>query len=194
MRHKITLCASAKVWRIARQGYTDPTTFTAAAAMLRSPLVALCVALLGAGLALPAAAQWKWRDKGGHMQYSDLPPPAGTAEADILLRPNSQMRRAALVEPAASAASAAPKLVDPELEARRRKAEQETASTKKAEDEKQAAARAENCTRAKGYQRTLDDGMVVQRTNDKGEREFLDDKARAEETRRTREIISSDCK
>jgi hypothetical protein len=32
------------------------------------------------------------------------------------------------------------------------------------------------------------------RTNDKGEREILDDKARADEMRRTREIIAADCR
>jgi hypothetical protein len=32
------------------------------------------------------------------------------------------------------------------------------------------------------------------RTNDKGEREILDDKARAEEAQRARKIVASDCK
>ncbi|HET6223342.1 MAG TPA: DUF4124 domain-containing protein, partial [Dongiaceae bacterium] len=119
---------------------------------MRRFIVIALTALLGATLSLPAAAQWKWRDKGGHIQYSDLPPPPGVAEKDILQRPNSAQRRAALVvsEPAsaASAAPAAPKMVEPELEAKRRKAEQEQAAKKKAEDEKLALARAENCTRA----------------------------------------------
>ncbi|HEY2928419.1 DUF4124 domain-containing protein [Piscinibacter sp.] len=165
---------------------------------MRRFIVIALTALLGATLSLPAAAQWKWRDKGGHIQYSDLPPPPGVAEKDILQRPNSAQRRAALVvsEPAsaASAAPAAPKMVEPELEAKRRKAEQEQAAKKKAEDEKLALARAENCTRAKGHLRTLEDGVRMARTNEKGEREILDDKARTEEVRRTREIIAADCK
>ena len=33
--------------------------------------------LFGATLALPVAAQWKWRGANGQMQYSDLPPPPG---------------------------------------------------------------------------------------------------------------------
>jgi len=45
--------------------------------------------------ALPAQAQWKWRDAAGHVQYSDLPPPSGTPEKDILGRPAAQQRRAA---------------------------------------------------------------------------------------------------
>jgi hypothetical protein len=167
-------------------------------AMSRSTLVALCVALFGATLALPAAAQWKWRDKGGHIQYSDLPPPSGVSEQDILQRPNSSQRRTAAAPvpvPQASAASAAPiKTVDPELEAKRRKSEQELEAKNKAAEEKLAALRAENCTRAKNYLRTLDEGVRIARSNEKGEREILDEKGRADETRRTRELIASDCK
>jgi hypothetical protein len=158
--------------------------------------VVVLSALLGVTMALPAAAQWKWRDKSGQIQYSDLPPPAGTPDQDILLRPTQIQQRRPVVAAPASAASAASAArgVDPELDARRKKAEQEQAAKQKAEEEKYAAARADNCARAKSYLRTLDEGLRVTRTNEKGEREFLDDKQRAEETRRTRDIIASDCK
>jgi hypothetical protein len=168
--------------------------------MPRLSVVVLSV-LLGACLALPAAAQWKWRGKDGQIQYSDLPPPAGTPERDILQRPQAQRRLAAAAE-AASAASAAsasasglPAVakVEPELEAKRRKAQQEAADKEKAEQARVAAGKAENCTRAKSYLRTLDDGMRVGRIDAKGEREILDDKARAEETQRTRDVIARDC-
>ena len=154
---------------------------------------------LGALMALPAAAQWKWRGKDGNVQYSDLPPPSEVADKDILQRPNSAQRRATPPPaPAASAVASAPALtpkgVDPKLEAERKKVEDAETAKKKAEEEKQAAARAENCTKAKSYQKTLDDGIRIARTNDKGEREILDDKARAEETKRTKAIITSDCK
>jgi hypothetical protein len=36
--------------------------------------------------------------------------------------------------------------------------------------------------------------MRMARVNEKGEREVLDDKARADEARRTREAIASECK
>ncbi|HJW10999.1 MAG TPA: DUF4124 domain-containing protein [Albitalea sp.] len=155
--------------------------------------------LLGATLSFPAAAQWKWRDKNGQVQYSDLPPPPGVADKDILQRPfgtlHQKMAAPAEAAPAASAPPLAPvKAVEPELEAKRRKAEEEKAAKVKAEEEKVAAARAENCTRAKGHLRSLDDGIRIARTNDKGEREILDDKGRAEEAKRMRDIIASDCK
>src|SRR5690242_13606770 len=105
-----------------------------------------CAAVLGALLAVPAHAQWKWRDKNGQTQYSDLPPPAGVADSDILPRPTATPRRAPAGAPAASGAASgapalAPKGSDPELEAKRRKTEQEANDKKKAEDEKIAIAK-----------------------------------------------------
>lgn len=158
----------------------------------------LAVALAVASL--PASAQYKWRDKTGVTQYSDMPPPAGTAEKDVLQQPASVSKKNAAPAPVATPASgvtvsAAPiRSGEPELEAKLRKTEQDKAAKTKAEDDKQVALRAENCTRAKAFQRTLDDGVRITRTDAKGEREFLDDKARAEEARRTKTVINSDCK
>ena len=158
--------------------------------------VVVLTALLGAVLTGPVAAQWKWRDKGGQIQYSDLPPPSGVAEQDILHRPQAGQRRAPVGAPPVAPAviASAPRTVEPELEAKRRKAEQDEAAKKKAEEDKIAAARAENCVRAKAYMRTLEDGLRIARTNEQGVREILDDKQRADETKRTRDIIASDCK
>jgi hypothetical protein len=164
--------------------------------------IVLLAALLGLTLAGPAAAQWKWRDKAGHTQYSDLPPPPGTPDSDILQRPRSGSTaappRAPMAAAPASAASAAPlpaaRASDPELEARRKKAEQEIADKKKAEDDRIAAARAENCGRAKEALRTLDSGIRMARVNEKGERIVLDDAARASEAKRAQSAVASDCK
>jgi hypothetical protein len=156
-----------------------------------------CAAVLGALLAVPAQAQWKWRDKNGQTQYSDLPPPPGIADSDILQRPNANQRlapAAAASGAASGAPSLAPKGSDPALEAKRRQAEQEVAAKKKAEDEKAAIAKADNCLRAKAQVRTLDSGVRVARANDKGEREFMDDATRAAETKRAQDIVASDCK
>jgi hypothetical protein len=169
------------------------------------PTLRLGVLALGALLTLSlsngAWAQWKWKDKSGHTQYSDLPPPPSVGDQDILQRPVGSTRRSApaFVAAPASAATSSPVAasgaakVEPELEAKRRKAEQEEAARKKAEEEKMKLARADNCQRAKVQLRTLDEGTRMARINAKGEREVLDDKARAEETKRTREVISADC-
>lgn len=93
-----------------------------------------------------------------------------------------------------AASSAAAKASDPELEARRKKAEDEKLAKQKADEDKSARQRADNCQRARGYQRTLQDGIRVSRTNAKGEREILDDKGRAEEMQRTQEAMQANCK
>ena len=178
------------------------------------PAVRLAVVALGAlvtlSLSQPAFAQWKWKDKSGQVQYSDLPPPQSVGEADILQRPSGSARKAApafapnsaqaaaaamVASAAASSAASGPvKAVEPELEAKRRKAAEEETAKRRAEEEKQKAARADNCLRAKAQLRALDDGMRMARVNAKGEREVLDDKGRAEESKRARDIVSSDCK
>ena len=154
---------------------------------------------------LPAEAQWKWKDKGGRIQYSDLPPPVGTPDQDILSRPSAP-RRASIIgtAPTASAASApfgqasatsplAPRVVEPELEAKRKKAEADVAGKNKAEEDRVAVAKADNCSRAKSQLRTFESGVRVTRTNEKGEREFLDDKQRADETKHAKDAIAADC-
>jgi hypothetical protein len=159
-------------------------------------------------VSLPAEAQWKWKDKGGRIQYSDLPPPVGTPDQDILSRPSAP-RRANLAPAAAAAASAPsaptvtagtapagtpPKVaVDPEFEAKRKKAEGEVQAKNKAEEDRIAAAKADNCARARAQLRTFESGIRVTRTNDKGEREFLDDKQRADETKHAKDVIAADC-
>lgn len=155
----------------------------------------VCLALAGAVLALPAAAQWKWRGANGQIQYSDLPPPPGVAEKDILQRPSAASLRAAaaLGSTPASAPPLVPKGVDPELEAKRKKTEQDEAVKAKAEEQKVAAAKAENCKRARDQMRTLESGMRMARVNEKGEREVLDDKMRAEELKRARDVANADC-
>jgi hypothetical protein len=165
-------------------------------------LPAFSALVLAAGLAfVPAVhAQWKWKDANGVVQYSDRPPPQGTADKDVLQRPNARTLPAPAA-PAASAAAAATaataaadaKPANP-ADARRRQAEKDEAARKAAADEERnAKVRADNCQRARGQLRGLEDGARMSRVNEKGEREFLDDAGRAAETRRMREIIASDC-
>lgn len=172
---------------------------------MRRSLLLLATAIALGSFGGPLLAQWKWRDASGRTNVSDLPPPREVADKDILQRPSSGVlaaRRAP--EPAATAASAAASAAEPaargdsELEARRRKLEQEQLAQRKQEkaevDARAAAARAENCKRAQEQLRTMESGIRVARLNAQGEREVLDDKARAEATQRSRAVIASDCR
>ncbi|MEO5733246.1 MAG: DUF4124 domain-containing protein [Rubrivivax sp.] len=160
--------------------------------------------LAGALLAAPAHAQWTWRDKNGQVNASDRPPPRDVADKDILSRPAATARMAGAAVaavPAGSAASAAAapapaasSALEKEVEARRLRAEQEQAAKTKADEARAATVRAENCRRARGAQAALESGQRMARTNEKGEREVLDDRGRAEELRQARTVVESDCR
>jgi FKBP-type peptidyl-prolyl cis-trans isomerase len=149
-------------------------------------------------LALPAEAQWKWRDSRGQVHISDIPPPRDIPDKDVLQRPEATVRRAAppaAVAAAASAPASAPRAaVDAELEERKRKADQEQAARKAADEKKQQAARAENCKRAREQLATMDSGVRVMRIRPDGEREYLTDDQRAAEAQRARGLIASECR
>jgi hypothetical protein len=170
----------------------------ASVATTRSWFALVLVAAIGLVVSADAMAQWKWRDSTGRVTVSDTPPPRDVAEKDILQRPSPTAQRRAQAASAPQGASSAvvaapPNPLEAEVEARKRKAEQEQKAKQKAHEESTAHARAENCTRAKSQLRTLEDGIRLQRTNEKGEREILDDKGRAAEIQRARQIIASDC-
>lgn len=156
----------------------------------------------------PAFAQWQWVDKDGRKVFSDRSPPVEIQEKNILKRPAGASRVAAAVAvtPEATvlgaAASApapkasAPKLTgkDTELEAKKKKAEDEDAAKKKAEAEKVAKTNADNCDRAKSGLATLQSGVRMSSVNAKGEREIYDDAKRASESKRAQDVIDSSCK
>lgn len=155
-------------------------------------------------------AQWVWVDSSGNKVFSDTAPPPGTPEKNILRTPGNMRQTgpaspaptgagpAAGGQPTAQAADA-PKVTgrDEQLEAKKKQAEkqaQEAAQAKKkAEDDRIAAARADNCERARRAKATLDSGVRIATTNAKGEREIMDDKARAAEQQRIDGVIRSDC-
>jgi type IV secretory pathway VirB10-like protein len=173
----------------------------------------LILALAGWAFALSAAAQYQWVGKDGRKVFSDRPPPADIQEKDILKQPGS--RRAALpvipaetTEAAGTTAAAAPAAVakpkidpnapkisgkDAELEAKKKKLEEEAVAKKKAEDEKITQAQAENCERAKKAVATFQSGVRVASTNAKGEREIMDDSVRASELKRVQAVVDRDC-
>ncbi|RYF71960.1 MAG: DUF4124 domain-containing protein [Comamonadaceae bacterium] len=155
-------------------------------------------------LPLVAHAQWQWVDGQGKKVFSDQPPPVEVPEKSILRRPGGQ-GGSRPVQPAAEAATpgsaalpaaSAPKPagVDKELEEKTRKAEEAEKAKRAAEEQRVAKAKADNCARARQGKATYDSGMRVARLNERGEREVLDDQARAAEQSRLQAIIDSDCK
>jgi Domain of unknown function (DUF4124) len=160
-----------------------------------------------------AMAQYMWLDAAGRKVFSDQPPPANIPAKRILQQPGkgaAQLPVAASEESASNAdaadksksqeagvkTAAAPKIVtkDKDLEAAKKKIDDEAAAKKKAEQDKIDAAKADNCARAKQAKATLDSGVRLAHTNAKGERGFMDDATRMVEAKRIEGIMASDCK
>ncbi len=155
--------------------------------------------LLASLVSMAASAQWQWVDKDGRKVFSDRAPPADVLEKHILKRPGNNATRADTPAPVAAAApqtpASAPSLsgVDKELAAKKKKADEAQAAQRKAAQEKIVKARIENCARAKQAKANFDSGVRISRINEKGEREVLDDAARATELKRIQSIVDADC-
>lgn len=168
--------------------------------MPRKAFFLALICLLAAGA---AQAQWKWRDARGNVQYSDLPPPAGTPDKDILQRPAAAARNIVIVPagaaPASAASAAGPAASAPskaELDAAaRQKQEQASQAAKQKEEERRAAElKRDNCARAQASLRNLQSGQRLTRTNENGERVFMDQAQIAAEVARARDLITSECR
>jgi hypothetical protein len=165
--------------------------------------------VLGCVCALPlsASAQWQWIDKNGKKVFSDQAPPPDVPEKNILRRAGSPPPARANPDPAATDAAAAgaappkaresagkPTGVDKDLEEKTKKAEAEEKARQAAEAAKIAKAKADNCALARQGKATIDSGMRIAKVNAQGEREIMDDTARAAEQKRLQTVIDSDCK
>lgn len=145
---------------------------------------------------MAASAQWQWLDNSGNKVFSDRAPPPDVPAKNILRQPGGipKAKPAAAPEVPASAASA-PKIsgTDKALEEKKKQAEDAEAAKRKVEADKIAAVKADNCQRAKQSKANYDSGMRIARVNEKGEREILDDTARAAESKRVQDTIAADC-
>ena len=158
------------------------------------PFVACLLALAVAGA--HAQTLWKWRDASGQLHISDTAPPPGTPAKNIVSSPMGSVA----ASPAPAEASASGAAADPAaaaLDRKKKAADQAKADQAKADkadlDAKNAAIRKDNCTRAQSALAALQSGQRMARFNAQGEREYLDDAARADETKHAQDAVSSNC-
>ena len=165
------------------------------------PRLLLWIAAAAAGLLVqaPALAQYTWKDAKGQLHASDQPPPRDVPDKDVIRRPAARAaaQPAAGTVQAASAPSrpvAASAPVDPELQQRKARAEQEAKAKAQAEEQRLAGVRAQNCQRARAHLATLDSGSRLVRINERGERVVVDDNTRAQEAAQARSVVATECR
>ena len=153
-------------YRAARPRLTDVTPGTRRRALhwrhalrlpARTALTALLCTLALATLALPAQAQWKWRDANGRVTVSDLPPPRDVpptrTSCSDPTRPSCGPRQH---RPRPPRHLHRPPAVDRELQARREATVREQAAREKADAARLNEQRAENCRNARAHLSALD--------------------------------------
>jgi hypothetical protein len=127
------------------------------------------------------AQVYQYRDANGNVVFSDTPPPGAKAvRKDVKVAPPSGDQ----------AASHEEKMQDFQ---KRREAAAE-AEAKQARDKAEKEKADANCTRARNKLASLQSGQRIVRYTAQGEREFLDDAARAAETAEAQQSIAEWCK
>jgi hypothetical protein len=154
--------------------------------MLRIVFFIAAAAFTGA-----AAAQYKWVDQNGRVQYGDTPPP-GVKYQPLRSSPGP------LPQPEASdRKDNSPKgpLTNAEKDAEFRKRKQETEQDrqKQAKAQQEAEDKRDNCARAKEYLRALESGQRVSRTDAKGEPYVMEDAQRSQESAKARQSVQQWC-
>jgi hypothetical protein len=149
------------------------------------------VLLIGLAVAGVAQAQIKcWTTADGKRACGDAPP-AGAKVTTVKVSPG----------PADAAAGGAAKdakkgpmtAAEKEQDYRKRQVEARKAAAKAEQQKQDEDAKKENCERSQEALRALEGGQRIQRTDAKGERYFIDDAQREQETAKARTQVQQSC-
>ena len=144
--------------------------------------IAFTVAVL-LTVATANAEIYQWKDKNGKTIISDQPPTGNVVE----------QKNISSDSPASNAAT--PKSAsDRELEFRKRQKESQENAEKAQKEQATAVEKQGNCANARRYLATLESGERVALRDDKGERYFMDDAQREQETAKAKQALQTNCK
>jgi hypothetical protein len=171
------------------------------------PALIFTLVLMSTAAFVDAHAQtYQWKDSSGHTIISDTPPPGKAAKDARTIGTSKPMYREAppVKEDAAKGetgkgeaakATDAPKTTaDKDLEFKKRQQDAKEKADKEAKEKAANAEKKDTCERARGYMRGIESGQPVSTTNEKGERQVLDDNQRQQEMNRARKIADDACK
>ena len=141
-----------------------------------------------------AAAQWAWKDDGGHTVFSDQPPPSGIPRARIIRSPSGatpvSTPAAADTPPASSGDGAGPNdtkpksLAEQNMEFNKRLKDNAEAAKKAQDAQTTKDANAQRCSDARAAQAAIQTGQRVTTVDAAGNKTYLDDSQIAEQKQR----------
>ena len=127
------------------------------------------------------AEVYKWKDAQGRTVISDTP------------QPNKKATAVPSATPDPADDGVVKTLDDQELEFKKRQEEREAAEKKQNEEAAAATRKAEACERSRRNLSMLESGTRIAQSNEKGEREYIDDQQRQAEISRVRRNIQENC-
>lgn len=139
-----------------------------------------------------AGQVYEWTDASGKKHFSDTPPVGVDARATGI-RTNAPKPAQPAGGAAQNTGGAPATWAEKNADFAKRKAEQTENTAKANEEAEQVRRKKEACEQATAQLKLLESGARVQRINNAGEREVLDDAGRAEEITRTRDIMKQAC-
>lgn len=153
---------------------------------IQASIIALALA---AAMAAASAQNYKWVDKDGKLRYGDTPPPG--VKATQLKPPPGPASPPAAVAKDAKKGPLTP--AEQEQAFRKRQIDARAADEKAQKAQKDAAEKVANCANARESLAALESGQRIARTDDKGERYFVDDAQRERDIARGREMVKKAC-
>ena len=153
---------------------------------MKSPVQLFIAAAILLATATVAAQVYKWVDKDGKVQYSDMPPPATATKTEA--------RKIETSPAVVSTPAPAKSLQDRAKDFDKRKTDVAEKAKKSEIDQQKAETDAANCSDARAALRQLESGRPITRTTETGSREYLDDEARQAEITKARKSIEGFCK
>lgn len=143
-----------------------------------------------------AMAQYVWVDEKGTKQFSDQPPPPSVPKSRILKFSGKSMDSQDAATDGDSDTSKTSKqqesVADREQAFKKRHDEQLAKEKKEADAAKAAAAKSDNCKRMRDYKQTLDSGQRILQPDASGNRSYMSDEKRAQESSTVNQNLS-DC-
>lgn len=157
---------------------------------IQASIIALA---LVAAMAAASAQNYKWVDKDGKVRYGDTPPP-GTKTTQLKPPPGPAAPPAAAGSAAAKDAKKGPLTpAEQEQAFRKRQIDARAAEEKAQKGQAASAEKAQNCAGARESLVALESGQRIARTDEKGERYFIDDAQREKDIVRAREMVKRAC-
>lgn len=131
---------------------------------------------------MAASAQvYQWKDKNGRTIISDSPPPAG-------------VKSRTLAPETSNAAGSQKSLADQDADFRKRQQEAQTRSEQETKEKAANTQRKEYCDDARRQLALLKSGERISTREINGERSFMDDDKRAQETATMQRLLDENCK